>query len=143
VRLRSGDPKDKPLIDPNYWADPYDVKMSIAGFRLARRIMAQPAFRELMKGEAHPGAQATTDDDIKEYAYRHAKTDYHPVGTCRMGADDDPAAVVTPRLQLRGIEGLRVCDSSVMPFVNSSNTNAPTIMIAEKAADMIRADHRL
>jgi choline dehydrogenase-like flavoprotein len=141
VRLRSSDPKDPPLIDPNYWGDPHDVKMSIEGFRLARRIMAQPAFAEFMKGEATPGPQARTDDDIREYACRHAKTDYHPVGTCKMGAEDDPTAVVTPRLRFKGIENLRVCDSSVMPFVNSSNTNAPTIMIAEKAADMIRADH--
>lgn len=143
VRLKSNDPKQAPLIDPNYWGDDYDVKMSVAGFKLARQIMAQPAFKEFMRGEAHPGAQAKTDDDIREYAYRHAKTDYHPVGSCKMGAEDDPAAVVNPRLQLKGTEGLRVCDSSTMPFVNSSNTNAPTIMIAEKAADMIREDHKL
>jgi choline dehydrogenase-like flavoprotein len=143
VKLKSNDPKERPLIDPNYWADPYDVRMSIEGFKLTRRIMAQPAWRDFIKGEANPGPQAKTDDDIKEYAYRHAKTDYHPVGTCKMGATDDPTAVVTPRLQLKGVEGLRVCDSSTMPFVNSSNTNAPTIMIAEKAADMIRADHKL
>jgi len=143
VRLRSSDPGDKPLIDPNYWADPYDVKMSIEGFRIARRIMAQPALREFMKAEAHPGAQAQTDDDIRDYAFRHAKTDYHPVGTCKMGAEDDPSAVVTPQLRFKGVNALRVCDSSIMPFVNSSNTNAPTMMIAEKAADMIRADHGL
>lgn len=143
VRLRSNDLLERPLIDPNYWGDAYDVGMSVAGFKLARRIMAQPAFREFVKGEATPGPQVTTDDEIREYAFTHAKTDYHPVGTCKMGAEDDPSAVVTPRLNLKGVEGLRVCDSSVMPFVNSSNTNAPTIMIAEKAADMIRADHRL
>ena len=143
VRLKSNDPRALVHVNPNYWADPYDVQMSIAGFRLARRIMAQPAFSAVMKGEAHPGAAAQSDDDIREYACQHAKTDYHPVGTCKMGAEDDPTAVVTPRLQFKGIEGLRVCDSSVMPFVNSSNTNAPTIMIAEKAADMIRADHHI
>ncbi len=141
VRLKSKDPLAKVHIDPNYWGDPYDVKISIAGFRLARRIMAQAAFKPFIKGEAHPGAQAETDDEIKEYAYRHAKTDYHPVGTCKMGAEDDPTAVVTPRLLVKGIDGLRVCDSSVMPFINSSNTNAPTIMIAEKAADMVCVDH--
>ncbi len=143
VRLASADPMAKPLIDPNYWGDPYDMKISIAGFRLARTIMAQPAFRAFIKAEAHPGAAARTDDDIIAYACKHAKTDYHPVGTCKMGAEDDPTAVVTPRLRLKGIENLRVCDSSVMPFVNSSNTNAPTIMIAEKAADMIAADNGL
>ncbi len=143
VRLASNDPRAKPLIDPNYWGDPYDVRISIAGFRLARRIMAQPALRAFTGAEAHPGAAAVSDEDIRAYACRHAKTDYHPVGTCKMGAEDDPSAVVTPRLRLKGIENLRVCDSSVMPFVNSSNTNAPTIMIAEKAADMIRAEQGL
>jgi choline dehydrogenase-like flavoprotein len=140
VRLASADPRAKPLIDPNYWGDPHDAAMSIAGFRLARRIMAQPALRAVIRAEADPGAGVETDDEIRAYAFRHAKTDYHPVGTCRMGAEDDPLAVVTPRLRLRGVENLRVCDSSTMPFVNSSNTNAPTIMIAEKAADMILAD---
>jgi len=143
VRLKSKDPRAKVHIDPNYWGDPYDVKISIEGFRLARRIMAQDAFKPFISGEAHPGAGAQSDDEIREYAFRHAKTDYHPVGSCKMGAADDPTAVVTPRLQFKGIEGLRVCDSSTMPFINSSNTNAPTIMIAEKAADMIRADHGL
>lgn len=143
VRLKSNDPKEAPLIDPNYWDDAYDVKMSIEGFKLARRIMAQPAFKDFVVGEAHPGARAKTDEDIKEYAYRHAKTDYHPVGSCKLGAEDDQTAVVNSRLQMKGIEGLRVCDSSTMPFVNSSNTNAPTMMIAEKAADMIREDHKL
>jgi choline dehydrogenase-like flavoprotein len=143
VRLKSNDPRAKVHIDPNYWGDPYDVKISVAGFKLARRIMAQRAFRGVIKAESQPGRAAQTDDDIKQYAYRHAKAVYHPVGTCKMGAEDDPTAVVTPRLQLKGIERLRVCDSSTMPFVNSSNTNAPTIMIAEKAADMIREDHRL
>jgi choline dehydrogenase-like flavoprotein len=143
VKLKSNNPTERPLIDPNYWGDPHDVQKSIAGFKLARHMMAQPAFRDVIKGEAHPGAQAKTDDDIKQHAYRHAKTDYHPVGTCKMGAVDDPTVVVNPRLQLKGIEGLRVCDSSVMPFVNSSNTAAPTMMIAEKAADMICVDHKL
>jgi choline dehydrogenase-like flavoprotein len=140
VRLKSKSVKAKVHIDPNYWGDPYDVKMSVEGFKLARRIMSAPIFKEFMKGEAHPGAQAKTDDEIKDYAYRHAKTDYHPVGTCKMGAEDDPEAVVNPRLQFKGIEGLRVCDSSTMPQVNSSNTNAPTMMIAERASDFICED---
>ncbi len=141
VRLKSKDPMAQPHIDPNYWGEREDVRRSIAGFRLGRRIMAQPAFRPFIKVEAYPGDAAETDEDIIEYACRHAKTDYHPVGTCRMGAPDDPDAVVDPELRLRDIENLRVCDSSVMPFVVSSNTNAATIMIAEKAADMICGDH--
>ncbi|MEM7694802.1 MAG: GMC family oxidoreductase N-terminal domain-containing protein [Pseudomonadota bacterium] len=143
VRLKSNNPFETVHINPNYWGDAYDVKMSIEGFKLARSIMAQPVFKDVMRGESSPGADAKTDDDIKDYAFRHAKTDYHPVGTCKMGAADDPTAVVTPDLRLKDVEGLRVCDSSVMPFVNSSNTNAPTMMIAEKAADMIRADHKI
>ena len=143
VRLISSDEKAKPHIDPNYWADPHDVRKSIAGFRLARRIMAAPVFKEVIGGEASPGRDAVTDDDIRDYACRHAKTDYHPVGTCRMGAKEDVETVVTPDLKLKGIDRVRICDSSIMPFIPSCNTNAPTIMIAEKAADMILRDHGL
>lgn len=143
VRLKSNDPRAKVHINPNYWGEDHDIRLSIDGFKLARRILAAPVFRDVLKGEANPGPDCTTDDDIAQYAHRHAKTDYHPVGTCRMGAPEDADTVVTPDLRLRGIESLRVCDSSVMPFVNSSNTNAPTIMIAEKAAEMICAEHSL
>ncbi len=143
VRLKSNDPLKKVHIDPNYWGDPYDIKMSIAGFKLGRTIMAQEAFKPFIQGESTPGRETMTDEDIQQYAHKHAKTDYHPVGTCKMGAIEDPTAVVSPQLLFKGIEGLRVCDSSVMPFINSSNTNAPTIMIAEKAADMICDAHNL
>ena len=123
--------------------DAHDVTRSIAGVRLARRIMAQEAFAPWIKGEAHPGAGAGSDAEIEEYALRHAKTDYHPVGICRMEAAEDPAAVVSRDLRVKEVEGLRICDSSTMPFVTSSNTNAPTIMIAEKAAEMICTAHGL
>ena len=139
VRLRSSDPQAPPLIDPNFWAEEYDRKMSVEGFKLARDIMAQPAFRPFIKQETMPGAQARTDAQIMAYARQYSKTDYHPVGACRMGAADDERSVVGPDLRVRGIDGLRVVDSSVMPRVPSSNTNAPTIMIAEKAADLIKA----
>ncbi len=141
VRLRSSDAMAAPLIDPNYWAEEYDRKMSVQGFKLAREIMAQAAFKPFIKQEAIPGAEYKTDKQIMEYARRHAKTDYHPVGACKMGAVNDERSVVGPDLKVIGIEGLRVADSSVMPRVVSSNTNAPTIMIAEKAADMIRAEY--
>ena len=143
VTLNSNNPKDAPNIDPNYWVDEYDVKHSIKGFRLTRKIMQQDAVKPFIKGEADPGAEIQTDDEIKDYAFRHAKTDYHPVGTCKMGAKDDPTSVVTPDLCVKGIDGLRICDSSVMPFLVSSNTNAPTVMIAEKAADVVIVAHNL
>ncbi len=143
VRLKSNNPLDRVHVDPGYWSRARDIEMSIRAFRLVRRIMEQAAFRPYIERESSPGSGVVTDEDIQEYAWKHAKCDYHPVGTCKMGAEGDPTAVVTPRLQFKGIEGLRVCDSSVMPFVTSSNTNAPTIMIAEKAFDMIRAEHGL
>ena len=136
VRLASADPLAAPLIDPNYWEDPYDRDMSIKGLKLAQEIMRQEALRPFVKAERLPGPEVRTDEDYIAYACAHAKTDHHPAGTCRMGSD--PAAVVDPMLRLNGIEGLRVVDASVMPQVVSSNTNAATIMIAEKAADLIR-----
>ena len=137
VRLASADPMAAPLIDPNYWAESYDRKMSIEGFKIAREIMSQSVFKPFIKQEAMPGAACKTDQQIMAYARQHAKTDYHPVGACKMGACNDERSVVGPDLKVIGLEGLRVVDSSVMPKVVSSNTNAPTIMIAEKAADMI------
>jgi choline dehydrogenase-like flavoprotein len=141
VRLASSDPLAAPLIDPNYWADPYDREMSIRGLKLAQEIMRQDALKPYVKAERLPGPEVRTDADYFDYACRHAKTDHHPAGTCRMGPD--PAAVVDPQLRFNGIERLRVVDASIMPTLVSSNTNAPTIMIAEKAADMIRAAHGL
>ncbi len=143
VTLTSANPKDAPAIDPNYWGDDYDVAQSIKGFRLTRKIMSQAAVKPFIKGEADPGPQVQSDDEIRDYACQQAKTDYHPVGSCKMGAIDDPTSVVAPDLRVIGLAGLRVCDSSVMPNLISSNTSAPTTMIAEKAADMIRAAHNL
>ena len=136
VRLASADPLAAPLIDPNYWADPHDREMSIRGLKLAREIMRQVALKPFVLAERLPGPDVQTDADYFNYACAHAKTDHHPAGTCRMGAD--PQAVVDPQLRFNGIAGLRVVDASIMPSVVSSNTNAATIMIAEKAADMIR-----
>ncbi|MDR3374899.1 MAG: GMC oxidoreductase, partial [Ancalomicrobiaceae bacterium] len=135
VRLANADPKAMPLIDPNYWEDAYDRECAIKGLRLARDILRQPALKPFVLAERLPGDGLTTDAELIEYAYRSAKTDHHPAGTCAMGMGPD--AVVTPDLKLIGIDGLRVADASVMPFVPSSNTNAPTIMVAEKAADLI------
>ena len=139
VRLASANPADAPLIDPNYWHDPHDREMSIRGLKLAQEIMRQDALKPYVLAERLPGPSVQTEQDYINYACRHSKTDHHPAGTCRMGSD--PAAVVDPRLRFNGVAGLRVVDASIMPQVVSSNTNAATIMIAEKAADMIRADH--
>jgi choline dehydrogenase-like flavoprotein len=136
VRLASADPFAHPLIDPNYLAEEYDRRMSIAGLRLAREIMRQPAFRPYLRTECLPGPDVQSDAEILAYARRHGKTDYHPVGTCKMGVD--ATAVVDLDLRVRGPERLRVCDSSIMPRLVSSNTNAPTLMIGEKAADLIK-----
>jgi choline dehydrogenase-like flavoprotein len=136
VRLASANPLAAPLIDPNYWADPYDREMSLRGFRMAREIMAKPALKPFVLAERVPGPAVASDEEIIAYACASAKTDHHPAGTCRMGID--PGAVVNPDLTLRGIRGLRIADASIMPHVITGNTNAATIMIAEKASDMIR-----
>ena len=136
VRLASDDPMAAPLIDPNYWADPYDRDMSIRGLKLAREIMRQDALKPYVLAERLPGPEVRTDADYFNYACAHAKTDHHPAGTCRMGVD--AAAVVDPELRFNGIDGLRVVDASIMPSLISSNTNAAAIMIAEKAADLIK-----
>lgn len=139
VRLRSSDPMAAPEIDPNYFAEPADLEGSVRGFELARAIMAQRAFRPFVRREHLPGPEAATREAIAAYARRFGKTDYHPVGTCRMGVDG--TAVVDPQLRVRGIERLRVCDSSIMPRLISSNTNAASIMIGEKASDLILGNH--
>ncbi|MEL4376453.1 GMC family oxidoreductase [Brucella cytisi] len=136
VRLASSDPAAAPLIDPNYWSDPHDRKMSLEGLKIAREIMQQDALKPYVMAERLPGPKVVSDDDLFDYACANAKTDHHPVGTCKMGTD--AMAVVDLDLKVRGLEGLRVCDSSIMPRVPSCNTNAPTIMIGEKGADIIR-----
>lgn len=135
VRLASADPAAAPLIDPNYWSDPYDWKCSLKGLELARDILRRPALRPFVLAERLPGDGVKSEKDLMQYAYQSCKTDHHPVGTCAMGTGEN--AVTAPDLKVRGMEGLRVVDASVMPFVPSCNTNAPTIMVAEKASDII------
>lgn len=138
VRLQSADPKDMPLIDPNYLSDPYDREMSIRGLKLVQDILSQSALGKYILAERLPGPDVKTDEDYFNFICAHSKTSHHCAGTCRMG--NDATAVLDPRLRFNGIDGLRVADASVMPTVNSSNTNAPSIMIGEKAADMIKQD---
>ncbi|WHO23441.1 GMC family oxidoreductase N-terminal domain-containing protein [Agrobacterium tumefaciens] len=136
VRLSSPDPAAAPLIDPNYWSDPHDRKMSLEGLKIAREIFQQAALKPYIMAERLPGPKVMTDDELFDYGCANAKTDHHPVGTCKMG--NGPESVVGLDLKVHGLEGLRVCDSSVMPRVPSCNTNAPTIMVGEKGADLIR-----
>jgi choline dehydrogenase-like flavoprotein len=138
VRLRSADPREAPLVDPNYWAEAYDLDCSIRGFELTREIAAQPALARFIAVEHLPGPGVRSRAELEAYARQFGKTDYHPVGTCKMGVDE--MAVVDPQLRVRGIDGLRVCDSSVMPRLISSNTNAASIMIGEKASDLVRGN---
>ncbi|WP_028747811.1 GMC family oxidoreductase [Rhizobium mesoamericanum] len=136
VRLSSSDPSAAPLIDPNYWSDPHDKAMSLEGLKIAREIMQQAALKPYVLAERLPGPKVMTDEQLFEYGCANAKTDHHPVGTCKMGMGPD--AVVGLDLKVHGLEGLRVCDSSVMPRVPSCNTNAPTIMVGERGSDLIR-----
>lgn len=139
VRLASADPASQPLIDPNYLAEDYDVEVSIEGVRQMREIMTQPALSRYVEAEHHPGpSYGNNKDELIRYARDFGRTAYHPVGTCAMGSGDE--SVCSPDLKVRGAEGLRVCDASVMPDLVSSNTQAATVMIAEKASDMILAD---
>mgnify|MGYP000175563813 CR=1 FL=1 len=136
VTLASSDPGAMPRIDPNFHGHPDDRAQSIMGVRLAREILAQPALAKYISAERFPGRGKQTDAEILEYIKEYASVDYHPVGTCKMGIGED--AVVDPQLRVRGIDNLRVVDSSIMPNLISGNTNAPSIMIGEKGAALIR-----
>jgi choline dehydrogenase len=140
VDLRSADPMDAPLIQPNYLATPEDRQVAADSLRLTRRIAAQPALAPFQPQEVKPGVQFQSDEDLARLAGDIGTTIFHPVGTCRMGRADDPLAVVDTRLRVKGVAGLRVVDASVMPTITSGNTNSPTLMIAERAAAWLRQD---
>jgi choline dehydrogenase len=140
LAIASADPAAHPRIVSNYLAAETDRRVLLDGMRLVRRTASQPAFARFVVREHLPGPEADSDEALMAYARAYATTVYHPVGTCKMGSDAN--AVVDARLRVHGIDGLRVADASIMPIVTSGNTNAPTIMIGEKAADMIREDAR-
>ncbi|EMA55956.1 MULTISPECIES: GMC family oxidoreductase [Halococcus] len=137
ISLDSADPFDAPAIDPRYLTEPADMEALVDGLRRAREIARADAFEEHRGEEVWPGEAARTDEELEAHIRETSQTVYHPVGTCRMG--DDPMAVVDDRLRVRGLDGLRVVDASVMPTITGGNTNAPTIAIAERAADLIAA----
>jgi choline dehydrogenase len=138
IMARSRDPAMAPVITPNYLSDPNDQRALNAGMRITRNIFAAPAIAQHSVVETLPGPSLVSDDELADYSRRFGTTIFHPVGTCRMG--EGPNAVVDARLRVHGIGGLRVIDASVMPTLTTGNTNAPTIMIAEKGAAMIRED---
>ncbi len=138
VRLRSADPLQSPKFEPNFLTHPDDVQAVISGIRQIRSIMGREPMASRVVEELMPGPQARSDADILAYMRLHGNSAHHPAGTCRMGRD--PMAVVDARLRVHGVERLRVIDASVMPHVTSGNTNAPTMMIAEKGSDLVRED---
>ena len=136
VRLASADPSDAPLIDPAYLSEPQDLQFFLRSVRLVREICAHPVMGDHLAEELDPGVDRSTDEELAAEIRVRAGTVYHPVGTCKMGVDD--AAVVDPELRVRGIDGLRIADASIMPEVTGSNTNAPSMMIGERAAALIQ-----
>ncbi|HWB50230.1 MAG TPA: choline dehydrogenase [Stellaceae bacterium] len=141
IRLKSADPADPPAMIPNYLSDPVDQQTIVAGLKLCRELLAQPTLARFVAEEFQPGPAVHSDADLLAYARQRGGTVYHPTSTCTMGSG--PLAVVDPELRVHGIAGLRVADASVMPTVISGNTNAATIMIGEKLADMVRGRMRL
>jgi choline dehydrogenase len=138
IEIKSADALQYPAIQPNYLSDERDHAVAIGGIKVARRIAQSPSLAPHILSEFVPGSQFQSDAELLDVARRYSQTIYHPAGTCKMGVDDQ--AVVDPRLKVHGVERLRVVDCSIMPEIVSGNTNAPTIMIAEKAADMIKQD---
>ncbi|MFO1159651.1 MAG: choline dehydrogenase [Reyranellaceae bacterium] len=138
IRLRSADPKEHPLIDANYLAERRDLDTLISGVKMGRDILAQSGLDPYRADEFQPGSAVKTDSDIEQWIRAKSETIYHPVGTCKMGPDNDPMAVVDYRCRVRGLQGLRVVDASIMPTLVGGNTNAPTIMIAERVAGFMQ-----
>ena len=141
IKLRSADPVDPPAVYPNYLATDTDQRTIVAGLKLCRQLLANAHLQRFIASEFLPGQTVQSDHQLLNFARQRGGTVYHPTSTCKMGRD--PMAVVDPELRVHGVEGLRVADASIMPTVVSGNTNAATIMIGERAADMAREKLRL
>ncbi|HYC66209.1 MAG TPA: GMC oxidoreductase, partial [Reyranellaceae bacterium] len=137
IRLKSTDPYDHPLIDANYLAERQDLQTLIDGVKMSREILAQSGFDPYRADEYQPGAAARSDADIEKWIRAKCETIYHPVGTCKMGPASDRMAVVDDKLLVYGVQGLRVVDASIMPTIVGGNTNAPTMMIAERTGQLM------
>lgn len=137
VTLASADPSAFPRVDPQFFGHPEDLRITIAGLRYARDVLATKPVRDMVSREIFPGLDVSSDAQLADHCRRTVKTNYHPVGTCRMGREFDPLAVVTPDLMVHGISNLRIADASIMPTITSGNTNAPVMAIADKAVDII------
>ena len=137
VHITSADPREKPRMFANYLAEHTDVVCMRDCVKTIRGLLAQDVFKPFLGKAISPGDDVQSDDEIDAWVRANGNTVFHPVGSCKMGADSDPTAVLDAELRVRGIEGLRVADASVMPVTASGNTQAPTVMIAEKASDMI------
>ena len=135
ISLKNLDPSTPPIIQPNYFSTEYDRKTMIKAFKISRDIIFQKAFDDFRGKEINPGENVQTDDQIEEFIRANAETIYHPVGTCKMGSDN--LSVVDDKLRVHGLENLRVIDASIMPTLVGGNTNAPTVMIADKISDHI------
>ena len=140
IHIKSRDASEHPAIHANYLSAEHDMRTIVAALRMIRKIAAQPALAQHIVRETRPGPEAATDEALLDHARNTGMTSYHPIGTCRMGKDE--RAVVDARLKVHGIAGLRVCDASIMPTMVASNTNAPSIMIGEKASDLVLEDAR-
>jgi choline dehydrogenase len=138
VRAKSADPFTAPIIQPNYLAAESDRRVLLAGMKIARKLISSPPLQKYYEREEFPGVQAQSDEDLMTAAKQRGTTTFHLMGTCRMAPESDPTAVVDAELRVRGLEGLRVVDASIMPTMPSANLNASVLMLAEKAADMIR-----
>tara|TARA_B100001287_G_C22470997_1_gene429690 strand:- start:88 stop:597 length:510 start_codon:yes stop_codon:yes gene_type:complete len=137
IKIQSSNPMDLPLINPNFLSNEEDIKTILQGVKLARRVIKTKPLSDIVVKEFLPGRLVDSDKDLVNYCKKMIKTNWHPVGTCKMGKDNDEMAVLNTKLEVRGIKNLRVFDVSMMPTIVAANTNAPAMAIADKATDML------